>query len=182
MKSFKELYEKRRTIEIKHSNTIPKEQSTKEFVRETTTFGTALAITTSIWELFLTSKFLWTWFIGIITDGYWMVFATPIAWVLWALSSIFYIPLFFILSTLVIASIIWTYTFELTASLLNKEHIKNYKPALLICTIIAIVIGGIIALVVWTTSNVSISWGEIVIGIIVLFVAALFAVGVTSSE
>jgi hypothetical protein len=91
-------------------------------IRDNYIVGTSLAVFASIWELCLTSKFIWTWFIGLVTDGYWMVFTTPFAWFFWILATIIYLPLFFILSSLIIASVIWTYTFELTGSVVNKEH------------------------------------------------------------
>lgn len=90
-------------------------------IRYKTIFATALSLSISTWKLCLTSKFMWIWFIGLITDGYWMVFTTPLVWLNWIFASLIYIPSFFILSSLVIASFFWAYTVELTASIVNKE-------------------------------------------------------------
>jgi hypothetical protein len=163
MKSFKELYTKRRSKEKNHINKTGDGIET-EFEVDKNIFGTMLAVSTSVWELCLTSKFIWTWFIGVVTDGYWMTLTAPFAWVFWLLASVFYLPLFVILSIFVALSVVWMYTFELTGSIVNKEKINDYKIRLfitLLCTIpVSLIILGI-------TLQITLLWA-IPVGIIVL--------------
>lgn len=83
--------------------------------------GTALAFTTTLFEFILCNGAIWVWFVGLVTDGYFMILFSPLIWAYWALLLVVYIPLFLLLSALVIASFVWTILLEAPAALMNKE-------------------------------------------------------------
>jgi hypothetical protein len=64
---------------------------------------------------------MWSWFRGLVTDGYWMIFFSPFILTYWILVSILYVPVFLILSALVALSFIYTPIFEFPAGFMNKE-------------------------------------------------------------
>ena len=101
--------------------------SSKTVIRDRTIAGTAPAVFASVWELLLTSRLIWLWFVGFVTDGYWLVFASPFIHLNWILATILYIPLFFLLSILLLLSFVWTLVFEVPASILNREKVPFFE-------------------------------------------------------
>lgn len=91
--------------------------------------GTALAFTTTLWEFVLCNGAIWTWFVGLVTDGYFMIFFSPFILAYWALLLVVYIPLLPLLSALVVASLVWTVIMEVPAAFMNKE-LTNKKEAI----------------------------------------------------
>lgn len=69
----------------------------------------------------------WTWFIGLVTDGYWMIFFSPLIILNWILVSIFYLPWICLLFALFIISLVWFVLIETPAALMNKEKLTMYK-------------------------------------------------------
>jgi hypothetical protein len=92
--------------------------------RDTEIAGTALAFTTTLWELLFTSPKLWNWFRGIIHDGYWMIFLSPFVLAYWIIISALYVPFIVLLSLLIVLAVPYTEIVEVPASWMNKEEIR----------------------------------------------------------
>ncbi|MFA5299954.1 MAG: hypothetical protein WC389_17345 [Lutibacter sp.] len=101
--------------------TITKIDYKSNSIRDKNIVGTALAFTSALWEFILSSKVLWAWFRGLITDGYFMILLSPFILTYWVLVTILYVPLFLILSILVVLSMVHTIVFEFPAGFMNKE-------------------------------------------------------------
>lgn len=90
-------------------------------IRDTNIVGTALAFTSTLWEYVITNNKLWNWFVGVVTDGYFMIFFSPFILAYWALLIVAYIPMMIILSALVVGAVVWTPILEFPAGYMNKE-------------------------------------------------------------
>jgi len=144
MKSFKKVYIKRRTrnVFVRDNNgeyywdtNFERFYSLKEYPSNKYTrykldpilqheiAGTALALVATLWELLFTSPKLWTWFRGLITDGYWMVFSSPFILVYWIIVTLLYLPFVIILAIISIIAIPYTELIEVPASWMNKESL-----------------------------------------------------------
>jgi hypothetical protein len=141
LKSFKEVYTQRRTRFIlvpddngiywvdngewqnDHQSLSKGQHYSKTLVVEHEIAGTALAVVATLWELLFTSPKLWTWFRGLITDGYWMVFSSPFILVYWIIVTLLYLPFVIILAIISIIAIPYTELIEVPASWMNKESL-----------------------------------------------------------
>lgn len=92
-----------------------------ELLVDTNIVGTALAFTCTLWEYVITNNKLWNWFVGVVTDGYFMIFFSPFILAYWALLIVAYIPTIIILSALVVGAVVWTPIIEFPAGYINKE-------------------------------------------------------------
>jgi hypothetical protein len=88
--------------------------------------GTAPALVASI-ILPLFSKKIWTWFIGLITDGYWMTLLSPFILTYWVLATIIFLPVLCVLGILFVISSLWCFIIEVPASIMNKERLNFFR-------------------------------------------------------
>lgn len=137
MSKFKEIYNNRRN----YNGEI-----------DTCIVGTATAFFVTLLQLYTSTKTIWIWFRGLVTDGYFMIFFSPFILTYWIILGILYLPILIILCLLIGASIPWMYIIELPASVMNKDklHIpainfisehKTFFIILLIITLICTAVG-----------------------------------------
>jgi hypothetical protein len=69
-------------------------------------------------------KSIWTWFAGLITDGYFLVLASPLILVYWSALVCLILLYLGIWSILWIVATYWTFLIELPAGVLNKESLN----------------------------------------------------------
>jgi hypothetical protein len=96
--------------------------------------GTAQAAVNAILIPFYSEK-LYNWFIGLITDGYWMVLLSPLILLYWIILTILYIPLSALTLVLNIVALLWNILFEYPASLMNNEEITTHDCPFLFMSI-----------------------------------------------
>jgi hypothetical protein len=90
--------------------------------------GTAPSFIASLILFYFSAK-IWTWYIGLITDGYWMTLLSPLILIYWCLASIIFLPILCILIIFFIISCVWCIVFEIPASIMNKESLSFFTDA-----------------------------------------------------
>jgi sensor histidine kinase YesM len=89
--------------------------------------GSAFAFMHTLAKKTIAESLLWTWFIGRVTDGYWMTLFSPLIWLNWIIVTACYIPWLCIIGIMYAIASFWTILIEAPASLMNKEKMTLFK-------------------------------------------------------